>query len=53
MENDDNQRGLNIIEEKEQTLENIFKLDYYNQNVSDNIEFQKWKNVTIKKYGNN
>ena len=43
MENDDNQRGLNIIEENEPKLENTFKLDFINQNISDNIEFQNGK----------
>jgi len=52
MENDKYERGLNIIEENDQKLENIYKLDYINQDLKGNIEYQNWKNTYIKKYGN-
>ena len=53
MENYENQKEFIITEENGKTLENIFQLDYLNQNLSGNNEFIKWKNLNIKKYGNN
>ena len=53
MENDEYKRGLNIIEENTLNLENAIKLDYDNQKLDGNAEFEKWKNLNIKKYGQN
>ena len=53
MEND-YKKGINIIENKQQNkLESVFKLDYNNQQLFKNNEFQKWKNLMILKYGKN
>ena len=50
MEND-YKKGINIIENKQQNkLESVFKLDYNNQQLFKNNEFQKWKNLMILKY---
>ena len=53
MENDECQRGLNIINENEQHLDNVFKLDYLNQKLNDNVEYKKWLNENIQIYGKN
>ena len=39
----------NLIENTE--ISNIFKLDYINQNVNNNIHFQSWKQSMLEKYG--
>ena len=33
--------------------ENIFKIDYDNQNLDNNIEYKNWKNIMKKKFGKN
>ena len=53
MENDEYRRGLNITEDNIINLDNTFKLDYINQKLDGNVEFEKWKNLNIKKYDNN
>ena len=53
MENDEYQRELDIIKENEQHLDNVFKLDYLNQKLNDNVEYKKWINENIQIYGNN
>ena len=52
MENDDYKTGLNILEQNAPNLENAFKIDYDNQKLDGNAEFENWKSVNIKKYGN-
>ena len=52
MENDDS-KNINLLIEKNNTSINIFKLQYKDQNVNDNIEYQKWKKLMLKEYGNN
>ena len=53
MENE-NSKGINFIENRQQNkLETVFKLDYINQNLKKNNEFQVWKFSMILKYGNN
>ena len=45
-----NKKTNNLIINSE-LPENIFKLEYFNQNLNDNVEYQKWNNLMIKKYG--
>jgi len=52
MENDENKNN-NIIEEKLLNNNNIFKFEYFNQNLSNNIKFIKWNQLMIKEYGIN
>ena len=33
-------------------INDIFQIDYKNQNLHNNIQFQKWKQSILKKYGN-
>jgi len=51
MENDENKN--NDIIESNLLNNNIFKLDYFNQNLTNNIKFTKWNQLMIKEYGNN
>ena len=48
MENE--QKRDNLFNNAE-TPVNAFKLDYSYQDISKNNDFQKWKNLMIKKYG--
>ena len=49
MENDE--KILNFNESNELKFNNTFKLDYLNQNLRRNADFQKWKNSMIEEYG--
>ena len=51
MENDENKND-NIIETNILN-NNIFKLDYLNQNYENNTKFIKWNQLMLKEYGNN
>ena len=51
MEIDEYQKEINIIDSSELNLNNIFKIDYVNQKLDNNIEFQKWKESMLIKYG--
>ena len=51
MENDD-PKNINLIITNNNTSINVFKLQYKDQNVSNNIEYQKWKKLMLKEYGN-
>ena len=51
MENDD--KNEIFTEDKEFNLDNVFKLDYENQNYKDKQQFQNWQNSMFKKYGDN
>ena len=51
MENDEFLKEINIIENDSYELKNAFKLDYLNQDFNNNIEYQKWKKLMLKKYG--
>ena len=42
--------NYNLIE-KNKNFENIFKLDYKEQNLNNNLNFIKWKNEMLEKYG--
>ena len=54
MENEEFIKGINIFDNDEPNLkEEIFKLDYLDQNLDNNLEFQKWKESKKKKYGKN
>ena len=53
MENDGYQKKLKIHKENEIKLKDPFKLLNPNQNIKGNIEFLNWKNLYIKKIGNN
>ena len=53
MENELNIKDAHLNEELELKDNNIFKLDYENQNVDNNINYLNWKNSNIKEYGNN
>ena len=52
MENDE-QKNMNLNLANDDTSTNVFNLEYFEQNVDDNIEFQKWKKLKLKEYGNN
>ena len=43
----------NFIDEKESEFNYIYYLDYVDQKIDNNINFQKWKISVLKKYGNN
>ena len=51
MENEINIKDINLYENIEN--EKIFKIDYDEQNLNNNIEYQKWKKSMIKYYGKN
>ena len=53
MENEDNSKDIIIIKENEGFLDNIFKFDYLNKKIDNNIKYQKWKKLMINKYGKN
>ena len=50
MENEIN--NSNIID-KDNSEDYIYNLDYEGQNLENNLNFQKWKILILKKYGNN
>jgi len=52
MENDD-PKIISVIITNNNTSINVFKLQYKDQNVNNNFEYQKWKKLMLKKYGNN
>ena len=52
MENDE-QKNINLIIKNDHTSTSIFKLEYLEQNVNDNFEYQKWKKIMLIKFGNN
>jgi len=52
MENDE-PKNVNLLIENNYTSINVFKLQYKDQNVNNNIEYQKWKKLMLKEYGNN
>ena len=52
MENDD-QKNTNLIIEDYNSSTSVFKLEYQDQNVNENIGYQKWKKLMLKEYGNN
>ena len=44
----------NDIEYEESFInENIFKIDYINQNLDNNTKYKKWNNLMLSKYGKN
>ena len=47
----ENETNINLIENKES--EDIFKLDYYEQNYNTNAEFRRWRNSMMIKFGRN
>ena len=52
MENDDS-KNISLILAKNHTSIKVFKLQYEDQNVNNNIDYQKWKKIMLKEYGNN
>ena len=52
MENDE-EKNINLIIKNDLTSTCIFKLEYLEQNVNDNFEYQKWKKIMLIKFGNN
>ena len=50
MENDGKQKLLNIDNNNKQSSINIFNLEYENQTVKNNINFNKWKEIMNNKY---
>ena len=52
MENDES-KNINLIITKNHTSTSVFYFEYNNQNMNDNIEYQKWKKLMLKEYGNN
>ena len=53
MENDEFEKEIKIIETKNSEIKNIFKLDYIDQKVDNNKEYQKWTLLMQKQYGRN
>lgn len=53
MENETNRNELNVLETSENNYNNIFKIDYPNQNLDNNKEYQQWYQSMIKIHGNN
>jgi hypothetical protein len=51
MENDE-PKNTNLIIANNHTS-TVFNLEYIGQNLNDNIEYQKWKKLMKKEYGNN
>ena len=49
MENDIKDYLTNINKMKS---DNIFKLDYNEQSLKNNLKFNSWKNIMLQKYGN-
>ena len=52
MENDE-QKSANLIIKKDISSYSVFKFEYKEQNLNNNIEYQKWKELMIREYGNN
>ena len=52
MENDE-PRNINLIEKNNLTSTSVFKFEYKDQNVNNIIEYQKWKELMLKEFGNN
>ena len=52
MENEVSLEDVNLNEQLLLKDKNIFKLDYENQNVNNNINYLYWKDSILKKYGN-
>ena len=52
MENDE-PKNKNLDLANNNASNNVFNLDYCEQNVNDNIEYQKWKKLMLIEYGNN
>ena len=52
MENDVNSINTNLNENLILENKNIFKLDYENQNLNNNINYLNWKDSIPKEYGN-
>ena len=52
MENDE-EKNINLIIKNDHTSTSVFKLEYIEQNVNNNIEYQKWKEIMLIKFGNN
>ena len=44
---------INDFIENENTIDTIYELDFENQNLENNLKYQKWKKVMLDKYGNN
>jgi len=52
MENDE-PKNINIIISNNHTSTSVFNLEYNNQNLNNNIEYQKWKKLMLIQYGDN
>ena len=52
MENDEFVQGFNINEREENSY-NSYKLDYINQAKNTSLNYRKWENSMIEKYGKN
>ena len=52
MENDD-PKNINLIITNNHTSTSVFNFEYNDQNMNDNIEYQKWKKLMLIEYGNN
>ena len=46
-------KNINLIIKKDLTSTSVFNLEYNDQNVNDNVEYQKWKELMLKECGNN
>ena len=44
---------INDFNENENGIDEVYKLDYDNQNFENNVKYQEWKKFMIDKYGNN
>ena len=52
MENDE-PKNINLIISNNHTSASVFNLEYNDQNVNHNIEYQKWKKLMLIEYGDN
>ena len=52
MENDE-EKNINLIIKNDHTSTSVFKLEYIEQNMIGNLEYQKWKEIMLIKFGNN
>ena len=52
MENDE-PKNINIIISNNHTSTSVFNLEYNNQNLNNNIEYQKWKKLMLIQYRDN
>ena len=52
MENDE-PKNINLIITNNHTSTSVFNFEYNDQNMNDNIEYQKWKKLMLIEYGNN